>query len=255
MCISELHKPPLPIELLLCQHHRAMRRKSLPNLNMRKRILLTFFLIVLVAGTTGAARAHLVTFGPWIKVHLFLGPEADRVEDMKIRSLNIDGRSREFTLDEPHDVTDRVFVIRRAYRMNDALTSRPDWKWQRDGWLQVDRGSGRVSKVSLPDFDPFYSVVSWFRDYAAYCGVTEGQKLYAVVAQLGQRKPVLRTHIGEAKAGDNPDSECGAPVWQKQPVRVVFQPFSGQKHSFAIHGRSSEPEPAEEQQEPKADKQ
>src|SRR5947209_5176885 len=30
MCISELHKPRLPIELLLCQYHRAMRRKSLP---------------------------------------------------------------------------------------------------------------------------------------------------------------------------------------------------------------------------------
>ena len=59
MCISELHKPRLPIELLLCQHHRAMRRKSLPNLNMRNRILPVFFLIVLVAGTTGAARAHL----------------------------------------------------------------------------------------------------------------------------------------------------------------------------------------------------
>jgi len=212
---------------------------------MLKRILLAACCLLLCSGAT-AAKAHLVTFGPWIKVQLFLGPEADRVQPMKIRSLNIDGHSREFTVDEPHDVTDRVFVVRRAYRMNDALTSRPDWKWQRDGWLLIDRTSGRVSKVSLPDFDPFYSVVSWFRDYAAYCGVTDGQKLYAVVAQLGQRKPVIRAYISPAKAGDNPDSECAAPVWQKQPVRVTFQPLGGPKRSYSIPGRSNEPEPAEE---------
>jgi len=212
---------------------------------MLKRILLAACCLLLCSGAN-AAKAHLVTFGPWIKVQLFLGPEADRVQPMKIRSLNIDGHSREFTVDEPHDVTDRVFVVRRAYRMNDALTSRPDWKWQRDGWLLIDRTSGRVSKVSLPDFDPFYSVVSWFRDYAAYCGVTDGQKLYAVVAQLGQRKPVIRAYISPAKAGDNPDSECAAPVWQKQPVRVTFQPLGGPKRSYSIPGRSNEPEPAEE---------
>jgi hypothetical protein len=218
---------------------------------MRNRLLLAACFLCLCPGIGYAAKAHLVTFGPWIKVHLFVGPDADRVQDMKIRSLNIDGRSREFTIDQPHDVTDRVFVVRRAYRMNDALTSRPDWKWQRDGWLLVDRGTGRVSKINLPDFDPFYSVVSWFRDYSAYCGVSEGQKLYAIVSQLGQRKPVLRTYIGDAKAGDTPDSECAAPVWQKQPVRVTFEPMNGQKRSYSIHGRSSEPEPAEDQPEQK----
>ena len=214
---------------------------------MLKHILLAACCLLLCSGAA-AAKAHLVTFGPWIKVQLFLGPEADRVQPMKIRSLNIDGHSREFTIDEPHEVTDRVFVVRRAYRMNDALTSRPDWKWQRDGWLLIDRNSGRISKANLPDFDPFYSVVSWFRDYAAYCGVTDGQKLYAVVAQLGQRKPVIRAYISPAKAGDNPDSECAAPVWQKQPVRVTFQPLGGPKRSYSIPGRSIEPEPAEEQQ-------
>jgi len=215
---------------------------------MRYRILL-ILLVLAALPTVSAARVHLVTFGPWIKVRLFVGPEADRVQDMKTRSLNIDGRSREFTIGEPHDVTDRVFVVRRAYRMNDALASQPDWKWQRDGWLMVDRGTGRISKINLPDFDPFYSVVSWFRDYAAYCGMSEGQKLYAVVSQLGQRKPVVRTYISPAKAADDPDSECAAPVWQKQPVRVTFAPTGGQKVSFTIHGRSGEPEPADEESE------
>ena len=214
---------------------------------------LTLFLIVFLltaVASSPAAKAHLVTFGPWIKVRLFVGPEADRVQEMKTRSLNIDGRSREFSIGEPHDVTDQIFVVRRAYRMNDALATQPDWKWQRDGWLMVDRSTGRISKINLPDFDPFYSVVSWFRDYAAYCGVSEGQKLYAVVSQLGQRKPVVRNYIGAAKVADDPDSECTAPVWQKQPVRVTFTPTGGQKLSFAVRGRSGEPEPAEEQAEP-----
>lgn len=217
---------------------------------MCKRVV-SLILVVLASGMATAARSHLVTFGPWLKVHLFVGPDADKVHDMKVRSLNIDSRSRDFVVGEPHDVTDQVFVVRRAYRMNDAITSQPEWKWQRDGWIMVDRNSGRVSKINLPDFDPFYSVVSWFRDYAAYCGIAEGQKLFAVVAQLGQRKPVMRTYIGVALAGGEPDSECAAPVWQKQPVRVTFAPRTGQKLNFAIHGRSGEPEPTDEQSEQK----
>lgn len=217
---------------------------------MRYRIALFLFLFA-ATFVMGAARGHLITFGPWIKVHLFIGPEADHVQDMKTRSLNMDGRSREFTIGEPHDVTDRVFVVRRAYRMNDALATQPEWKWQRDGWLMVDRSTGRISKINLPDFDPFYSVVSWFRDYAAYCGVTEGQRLYAVVVQLGQRKPVLRSYISPAKSGDEPDSECAAPIWQKEPIRVTFAPTNGQKLSFRIHGRSGELEPSTQQSEQK----
>lgn len=217
---------------------------------MRLRVLVVVLFLAGSVAFAASSRGHLIAFGPWIKVRLFIGPEADRVQEMKIRSLNIDSRSREFTIGEPHDVTDRMFVVRRAYRMNDALASQPDWKWQRDGWLMVDRTSGRISKVNLPDFDPFYSVVSWFRDYAAYCGVSEGQKLYAIVSQLGQRKPVVRTYISAARAGDDPDSECAAPVWQKEPTRVSFAPTEGQKLSFTIRGRSGEPEAADDQAEP-----
>jgi hypothetical protein len=213
-------------------------------------VTLALFLLFLVCSTAAiAARSHLIAFGPWLKVQLFVGADADRVQEMRIRSLNIDGHSREFTVGVPHDVTDRVFVVRRAFRMNDALTTHPEWKWQRDGWMMVDRTSGRISKLNLPDFDSFYSTVSWFRDYAAYCGVTDGQKVYAVVAQLGERKPVLRTYVGLAKGNDEPDSECAAPIWQKQPVRVTFEPTGGQKLSYLIHGRSSEPELGDERAE------
>jgi len=33
-----------------------------------------------------------------------------------------------------------------------------------------------------------------------------------------------------------PDSACPAPVWQRSPVRVSFQPASGAKQTFAIRG-------------------
>jgi len=224
-----------------------MSERSCLNSDRRSRVLLAALFFFLASALTAlAARSHLIAFGPWLNVHLFVGPDADRVQNMKIRTLNIDGRSREFTIGPPHEVTDKLFVVRRVFRMNDALTSHPEWKWQRDGWVMVDRSSGRISKLNLPDFDPFYSTVSWFRDYAAYCGITEGPKVYAIVAQLGERKPVLRTYIGPAKGSDQPDSECAPPTWQKQPVRVTFEPMGGQKSSYLIHGRSSEPELGEE---------
>ena len=228
-----------------------MSERSCLNSDRRGRVLLAALFFLASALTALAARSHLIAFGPWLNVHLFVGPDANGMQNMKVRTLNIDGRSREFTIGLPHEVTDKLFVLRRVFRMNDALTSRPEWKWQRDGWVMVDRSSGRISKLNLPDFDPFYSTVSWFRDYAAYCGITEGQKVYAIVAQLGERKPVLRTYIGPAKGSDQPDSECAPPTWQKQPVRVTFEPMGGQKSSFLIHGRSSEPELGEEQTEQK----
>src|SRR5690349_7506699 len=132
-----------------------MRERSYLNSVRLFRVLLTTALFLLSPTTGVAARSHQITFGPWIDVKLFVGPEADRVQSIKIRSLNVDGRSREFTIGLPHEVTDKMFVVRRVFRMNDALTSHPEWKWQRDGWVIVDRASGRISKLNLPDFDPF----------------------------------------------------------------------------------------------------
>jgi hypothetical protein len=54
--------------------------------------------------------------------------------------------------------------------------------------LIADRAAGRITALNLPEFDPYYSSVSWYRDYAAYCGTSDDAKLYAVVIQLGQWK-------------------------------------------------------------------
>ena len=110
---------------------------------------------------------------------------------LKIRPLVVDGLVKEWTTGDAHDVTDRSFVVRRVLRINDELPGEKQgprgnhWVWQRGPWLLVDRVSGHIAALKLPDYDPGVSLVSWFRDYGAYCGVTSsGKSLYAVVAQL-----------------------------------------------------------------------
>jgi hypothetical protein len=107
------------------------------------------------------------------------------------------------------------------------------------GGSLVDRLTGRVSQIHLPEFDPFYSTASWYRDYIAYCGISDdGKKLFAIVAQLRRRKPILKKPLGEPGGEDDPDSECPAPGWQRQPTRVAFEPDENQKVTFAIRGHA-----------------
>jgi hypothetical protein len=115
----------------------------------------------------------------------------DQQVSIKVRVLVVDGRVREYVLGPPHEVTERLFVVRRVFRVNDALpeAAAPKWQWQRGGWLIVDKLAGRISAVNLPDFDVVYSASSWHRDYVAYCGVSDdGKKTFAIVAQLNRKK-------------------------------------------------------------------
>jgi len=164
----------------------------------------------------------------------------DKAVTIKIRALVVDGRVKEYVLGQSHEVTDRLFVVRRVFRVNDSLPEDANlrWQWQRGGWLLVDRTNGRIAALNLPDFDALYSAASWYRDYVAYCGVADdGKKKYAVVAELGRRKPVLKKIIEGGIADDAaPDSACSVPEWQRGPVRVSFE--SGpSKQTFAIRGR------------------
>ena len=119
----------------------------------------------------------------------------DKQVSIKIRALVVDARMREYVLGSPHEVTERLFVVRRVFRVNDALPedAAPKWQWQCGGRLMVDRLTGRISAVNLPESDAVYSASSWPRDYVAYCGVSDdGKKTFAVVAQLNRKKPVLK---------------------------------------------------------------
>jgi hypothetical protein len=130
-------------------------------------------------------KPHGITFGKWTSVKWYVGAVEGKPLDVKIRALYVDTRLKEYTTGAPHEVTDRLFVVRRMFRLNDTLptesNSAPRWIWERGGWLLVDRVTGRVTQISLPEFDPFYSTASWYRDYVAYCGVSDdGKKLFAM---------------------------------------------------------------------------
>ncbi len=197
-----------------------------------------------MGGALGA-NPHVITFGKILTVKFFVGPTEKNTVEMKIRPLYVDSRLKEFTTGDVHDVTDKLFVVRQVYRLNDRLPDEPKkeptFLWQRGGWLLVDRTTGRVSPIKLPEFDPFYSAATWYRDYVAYCGMSsDGEKLYAVVTQLKAKKPIVRQSLGEARAGDVPDSVCEAPTWERQPPRVTFAPKGGQKVTLAIRGANAD---------------
>ena len=214
---------------------------------MLRKLCLILVLIVLPGFAwrecSAVSKPHVIAFGKTISAK-WPNATGQKLLDLRVRPLLVDARLKEYATGAPHDLTDRLFVVRRAFRVNDALPTEgvnsagTRWQWQRGGWLLVDRLTGRVSQLNLPEFDPFYSTASWYRDYIAYCGVSEdGKKLYAIVAQVGRRKPVLRKEAGEPAGADDPDSECPPPVWERNPMRVMFQPGDGQKLVFSIRNR------------------
>ena len=116
----------------------------------------------------GASKPHVILFGKWTAAK-WPNATGEKTFDLKVRPLLVDTRVKEYTTGSSHEVTDRLFVVRRVFRINDALPtdSSARWQWQGGGWLLVDRMTGRVSPINLPEFDPFYSTASWYRDYIA----------------------------------------------------------------------------------------
>lgn len=154
------------------------------------------------------------------------GAEAGETQ-LRVRALLVDGVLKEWTTGDAHDVTDRSFVVRRAVRLNDTLPGDKlgQWVWQRGPWLLIDRTTGHVSALKLPDYAPGVSQVVWFRDYGAYCGLTaSGKSLYAVVAQVAARKPALAKKLEPFAAANPPQPACGMPEWQRDPMRITFHP-------------------------------
>jgi hypothetical protein len=217
---------------------------------MRKRrlnaIAVVAFLALLAGGPKAQAaprnaKAHSVFLGavkkvPYSKAGDPAGAAAGETE-LKVRALLVDGQVKEWTTGDTHDVTRRSFVVRHALRLNDSLPSdkQDHWVWQRGPWLLVDRVTGHMTALKLPHYDPGVSQVSWFRDYGAYCGVTaSGKSLYAVVAQLSVRKPLLARKLAPFDPEKHPDPACGEPEWQREPLRVTFHPAGKDAVNFDI---------------------
>lgn len=209
---------------------------------MRNKYILRILVLtisILTVRSDAATKVHVIAFGKWMSVQ-WQQDATGKIQPLKVRALVVDGHIREYSIGAPHEVTERLFVVQRAFRVNDSLPedSTLRWQWQRGGWLLVDRLTGRVSSISLPGFDNFYSAASWYRDYVSYCAVSDdGKKVSATVVQLNRRRPVLKKVLsGVALDEARPDSTCPAPVWQRSPARVSFETSAGGKQTFAIRG-------------------
>jgi len=219
-----------------------------PALN--RRILPLLFLPLTVSPQLFAAapKVHTVTLGAIRKVpytQLDATPETrfDETSTLKVRPLFVDDRQKEWTTGDSHDITDRTFAIRRALHINDALPtdSVPHWLWQPGPWITVDRVTGHITALHLPNFDPVVSNAVWFRDYAAYCGTANTAKggLFAIVAQLGARRAVVQRQIGKWPQTDHFIPVCQPAKWQRLPMRVTLQPTGGDPITFDVLGTAS----------------
>ena len=193
------------------------------------------------------AKVHTVNLGPARKVP-YTPPEANpdtKSEEgttLHIRSLVVDGNQKEWTLGEVHDVTDRTFVVRRALHINDSLPAEsPHWTWQPGSWLMVDRTTGHITALHLADFDPDVSEVIWFRNYAAYCGISTTAKggVVAIVSELGAHKPIVQKVIALWPQPTPPWPVCVRATWQRTPMRATIQLTNGTPTTYDVIGTVS----------------
>jgi hypothetical protein len=218
-------------------------------------VLLPVFFLLIACGlasapplSAAAPKVHTVTLGPFRRVP-YTQPDAtpdtktDETSSLKVRPLFVDDRQKEWTTGEVHDVTDRTFTVRRALRLNDALPAEtaPHWVWQPGPWLSVDRVTGHITALHLPDFDAAVSDIVWFRDYAAYCGIATTAKagLFAVVAQLGARRAVVQKQIGKWPQTDHFIPVCQPALWERLPMRVTLKPTGGDATTYDVVGTAS----------------
>lgn len=208
---------------------------------------LLFVLTCALPAAAKGPKVHTVTLGPARKVpytppQATTDTKADDSSTLRIRPLVVDGVQKEWTLGEVHDVTDRTFVVRRALRINDSLPAESvRWAWQPGPWLMVDRVSGHVTALHLPDFDPLVSDVIWFRDDAAYCGIATTAKggIVAVIAQIGVRKPVVQKVLAPWPQASPSNPVCAPAVWQRIPMRATLQLTGSQPVTYDVVGSVS----------------
>ena len=101
--------------------------------------------LFLSASSIAATKPHDTTFGKWMPMQWTPGANNDdKPLPMKVRPLIIGARVKEHVTGPPHEVTERLFVVRRMFQVNDSLPedSAPRWQGQRGGWLLIDRVTG-----------------------------------------------------------------------------------------------------------------
>lgn len=193
-------------------------------------------------------RLHTVVLGavkrvPYAPADVTADDKQEDTATLRVRPLLVDDREREWTTGNLHEVTERSFVVRRVMRLNDALPEEhePRWTWTPGPWLMVDRVTGHITALHLPDFDAEVSDVAWYRDYAAYCGIATGSHggLFAVVAQIGARRAVATKAVGDWPQANHFIPVCQPAHWQRSPMRVTLQPTAGTAVTINVVGSTA----------------
>ena len=71
--------------------------------------------VAILVGSAGAAsKPHVMSLGKPTPVKLFLSSAEDKTITINVRPLYLDAKLKEYTAGATHDVTDRLFVVRRA---------------------------------------------------------------------------------------------------------------------------------------------
>lgn len=216
---------------------------------MRSSLLLAFAL-TLPALAASKPKIHTVSLGAVRKVPYtpaFSTPDSkdDDSTTLKVRPLFVDDKQKEWTVGELHNLSDRTFAVRRVLHINDTLPTETGehWVWQPASWILVDRSTGHITALHLPDFDSAVSSAVWFRDYAAFCGISSsakgGSALVAVVAQASGRKAVAQRVIGKWPQPDRTAPPCETAKWQRLPMRATLQPVGGDPVTFDVVGSTS----------------
>jgi hypothetical protein len=63
--------------------------------------------------------------------------------------------------------------------------------------------------------------------------------LYAVVAQVAARKPLVAKKLQAWNPLDHPSPACAPAAWQREPLQITFQPTGGPAASFDLVGLSA----------------
>src|SRR3989442_15912472 len=132
--------------------------------------------IIVLAGTARSSDLpHVITFGKSTQVRWLAGADENTPIELKVRALYVDGKLKEFTIGSPHEITERLFVVRRAFRVNDSLPDEgaPRWLWQRGGGGLGDRGDRGITPLNLPGVDPHRSGSRWDWHFVGFSGVSD----------------------------------------------------------------------------------
>ena len=94
-----------------------------------------------------ASKPHVIFLGKPQAVKIFMGRDQGQSATMSVRPLYVDTKLKDYTTGDVHDVTDRQFVVQRAYRLNDSLPEDPPSK--ANGFGDVETGCSSIASADI----------------------------------------------------------------------------------------------------------